>query len=111
MKAVLLSLLFLLPFYIFSQTIYDEEWYNSIEEPINFIIYKRKCETAIQFRIYRGFEESYKVYLLKEDKIVYETELKEIDEFDISKFYPGIYSIKVEDKKGNSITKELIIGY
>lgn len=109
MKAMLLLLLFLLPLSSFSQ-IYEEDWYKSLEEPINFIIYKRKCETIVQFRIYRGFEETYKVFILKDEKVIYQTELKEIDEFDINSFYPGIYAIKAEDSKGNSITKELIIG-
>lgn len=110
MKAMLLSLFLFLSFSTFSQ-VYDEDWYSSIEEPINFIIYKRNCESTIQFRIYRGDKDTYKVSIKNSKGVVVRTEeLKKIDEIDISNIYPGVYTITAEDYEGNIISKELIIG-
>lgn len=113
MKTILFTLSLLFSNLSFSQNsaVYTSEWYSSLEEPINFITFRRACETTIQFRIYRGNEENYKVTLINSNgKEVYEVELRPEDEIDISNFYHGIYLIKAEDSKGNSITKEIIIG-
>jgi hypothetical protein len=42
--------------------------------------------------------------------IVWEGQLKKIDEIDISNIYEGIYIIKAIDSEGNSMSKEVIIG-
>jgi uncharacterized protein YpmB len=113
MKTILFMLSLLFSNLSFSQNseVYTEEWYKSLEEPINFITFRRTCETTIQFRVYRGDEESYKVTLINSNgKEVCEIELKPEDEIDISNFYHGVYLLKAEDSKGNSITKEIIIG-
>lgn len=113
MKTILFTLSLLFSSLSFSQNseVYTEEWYQSLEEPINFITYRRTCETTIQFRIYRGSEETYKVTLINSNgKEVFHVELKPEDEIDISNFYHGVYYIKAEDSQGNSITKEVIIG-
>lgn len=113
MKSILFTLCLLFSTLSFSQNseVYNDEWYNSLERPIEFITFKRNCETKMQFRIYRGSEETYKVSITNcLGKLVYRSELKQIDEIDISIFYPGFYYIKAEDNKGNSITKEIIIG-
>lgn len=91
--------------------IFDEEWYASLDEPINFITYRRRCEVTIQFRIYRGFEETYTVVLTnKNGLVVWKGELKQIDEIDISYLYKGIYTLTATDSGGNSMDKEVIIG-
>lgn len=113
MKTILFTLGLLFSTLSFSQNsdVYNEEWYNSLESPIEFIVFKRSCESTVQFRIYRGSEETYKVSIINcNGKVVYQTDLKKVDGIDISTFYHGVYYIKAEDSKGNSITREIIIG-
>ena len=116
MKSLLLILILFIGSISYSQTttknssIYDE-WYASLDEPVNFITYKRRCEVTIQFRVYRGFEETYSVTLTNsKGVIVWKGQLKKIDEIDISNIYEGIYIIKAIDSEGNSMSKEVIIG-
>lgn len=113
MKAILFTLFLAASHLSFSQNsvVYDQEWYSSLDQPINFIIFKRTCETTVQFRIYRGNEQKYKVTLIGcNGKQVRVITLNPEDEIDVSDLYHGIYYIKAEDSKGNSITKEIIIG-
>jgi uncharacterized protein YpmB len=112
MKTILFTLGLLFSTITFSQnSVYDENWYQSLEEPINFITFKKPCGNSIQFRIYRGSEETYKVTLINsKGKEVCRINLRPEDEIDVSNLYHGVYYLKAEDSKGNSITKEIIIG-
>lgn len=113
MKTILFTLFVLISTSTFSQNkeIYNDEWYSSLETPIEFITFRRQCESKIQFRIYRGLDENYKVSIINsKGDVICEKMLKREDELDISRFYHGIYYIKAEDSKGNCITKEIIIG-
>ena len=117
MKSLLLMLaLFIGSSFSFSQTldtnsVYNDEWYESLDEPVNFITFKDKCEVTIQFRIYRGQEEFYNVTLTNSNGVaVYEGRLKQVDEIDVSNVYEGVYTITACDDEGNSITKTIIIG-
>ena len=113
MKTILFTLSLLFSFVSFSQNseVYTEEWHQSLNEPINFITFRRTCETTIQFRVYRGDEESYKITLINSSGVeVCEVNLKPEDEIDVSNFYHGVYLLKAEDSQGNTITKEIIIG-
>jgi len=120
MKSLLLILALLLGSISYSQTdtskndqsqIYDEEWYASLDEPVNFITYRRKCEVTIQFRIYRGFEETYTVTLTNtKGTVVWVGELNQVDEIDISGIYQGVYILTATDCNGKSMAKEVIIG-
>lgn len=124
MKSLLLILAMIIGSFSYSQTdttiidttktspgIFDEEWYASLDEPINFITYRRRCEVTIQFRIYRGVEETYSVTLTNsKGLVVWKGELKQIDEIDISGIYQGIYVLTATDSEGNSMCKEVVIG-
>ena len=91
--------------------VFNDDWYASLDEPVNFITYRRRCEETVQFRIYRGQEETYQVTITNhKNVVVFEGELKQVDEINVSGFYHGIYTIMAVDSYGNTITKELIIG-
>jgi uncharacterized protein YpmB len=114
MKSLLLILALMIGSFSYSQTtsnVFTEEWYESIDEPINFITYKNRCSVTIQFRVYRGFEENYSVTLVNSKGIkVWEGKLKKVDEIDISNIYEGVYILTVTDSGGNSMSKEVVIG-
>jgi len=122
MKSLLLILALLLGSISYSQTdttqtdtlntnVYDEDWYASLDEPINFITYRRRCEVTIQFRIYRGIEETYTVTLTNsKGSIIWTGELLQVDEIDISGVYHGVYILTATDSEGNSMAKEVVIG-
>ena len=122
MKSLLLILALLLGSISYSQTdttqtdtsnteVYDEDWYESLDEPVNFITYRRRCEVTIQFRIYRGFEETYSVTLTNtKGTVVWTGELAQVDEIDISGIYQGVYTLTATDSEGNSMAKEVVIG-
>ncbi len=117
MKSLLLILALFIGSFSFSQqtldtnSVFNDEWYESLDQPINFITYKRRCDVTIQFRIYRGDEETYSVSLTNSNGIkVWEGDLKQVDEIDISNIYEGVYILTALDSKGNSMSKEVVIG-
>ena len=94
-----------------TSNVFTEEWYASLDEPIDFITYKRKCDVTIQFRVYRGFDECYFVTLVNSKGVkVWEGSLKQVDEIDISNIYEGVYTLTATDSGGNSMSKEVVIG-
>ena len=114
MKKLLLILMLLFTSTSFSQfedPIYDSEWYESLDEKINFIIFPNPTDSrTIQFRIYRGFEETYNVLITDiSGKIVYENILKPEDEMYLDDLMAGVYFVISFDNEGNQIAKKLIL--
>lgn len=113
MKTLLFTLSLLISTLAISQNseVYNQEWYQSLEEPINFITFKEPCKNTLQLRVYRGNQESYTLRLYNTKGIeVLNTQVGQSDEIDISRYYQGVYQIRLEDNQGNAICKEVVIG-
>lgn len=113
MKKVLFVLMLLFSSSGFTQNeeIYDDEWYVSLDETINFVIFPNPTEErTIQFRVYRGFEESYSVKVTDATgKMVYEQNLCRYDELNLEHLKRGVYYVTACDEYGNQVIKRLIL--
>jgi hypothetical protein len=114
MKKILLAIMLFFSSLVFSQLedeIYNEEWYASLDEKINFIVFPNPTEErTIQFRIYRGFADQYKVRVNDATgKMVYEETLCRSDALDLNHLNRGVYHVTATDEEGNQIFKKLIL--
>lgn len=116
MKKILLTLV-LLANILFAQPksikvdsdVFNNEWFESLKDPINFITFNSQNSKKLEFRVYRGSDTCYHVTI--KNPIGYEVfigDLKEIDRIDIS-ILSGVYYITAEDSKENKITKIITI--
>ena len=114
------NLLFILFLFIssmsFSQvtdtnSVYNEEWWVSLDEKVNFIVYPNPTEKRIiQFRIYRGDCDQYTVYVTDQSgKLVYEKVLGREDEMDLTGLTFGVYFIEAVDADGNRKTNKIFL--
>lgn len=124
MKKILLTLILISISFVYSQTskqlevepeisyylepnVFTPEWKESLKEKINFITFvNSKNRSLIEFRIYRGDKEKYKVsiYDLFGKKFI-ECDLKQFDQINISELPNGIYFITAKDDDKNTATK------
>lgn len=90
--------------------IFNSEWRESLNEPLNFITFRKQSQPdKIQFRIYRGSQLSYDVKVLDVSGLVlFNSQLKQEDQIDISGLIPGFYIITVSDGR-NILTKILAL--
>ena len=130
MKKILLTLIFITTSFVYSQTnqsikqleeneigyyleadVFTPEWRESLKERINFItFYNSKNKQFIEFRIYRGDKEKYRVSIINSfGKKFIECDLKQCDQINISELPSGIYSITAQDEDENTITKKITI--
>jgi hypothetical protein len=131
MKKILLTLLLISISFLYSQTnqsldkqsdkneigyyletdVFTPEWRESLNERINFItFYNPKNKKFVEFRIYRGNKEKYKVSIVNSlGKKLIECDLKQCDQINVSKLPSGIYSITAQDEDENTITKKISI--
>ena len=127
MKKILLTLLFISISLVYSQnfkqsevdpeigyylepTVFTPEWRESLKEKINFITFLNSMDKSlIEFRIYRGNKEKYKVSITNSlgKKFIYR-DVKQSDQINISELPTGIYSITAQDDE-NTITKKITI--
>jgi len=121
MKKVLLTLMTIIGFTLYSQTdtnsdylnpeIFDNEWRLSLNEKINFITFhKPRTSNNLEFRIYRGEEEEYYISIInKMGEIVLNCKLKPSDNIDLGSLKSGVYFIIARDKKENKIIKIITV--
>lgn len=113
MKRTLLALMLFFTPLVFAQNseVYNDEWYASLDEKINFIVFPNPTEErTIQFRIYRGFEETYHVKVTDATgKLVYDETLNRSDQLDLSHLLRGVYYISASDDEGNQVFKVLVL--
>lgn len=80
------------------------------EEKINFILYPNPGKGIIQFRIYRGDKDNYKVTIKNTiGQVVYQSEHKPSDKMILDNLESGFYYVTATDDELNTITKILVI--
>lgn len=121
MKKILLSLVLLSnislgqndpkPLGYLEPGIFNSEWFLSLKEKINFITFtKSNNKKIIEFRIYRGDADTYKVNITNTvGNKTYTYNLKQEDQIDVSNLEGGVYLITAEDSNENKITKRITV--
>jgi len=94
----------------YMEDLFDDEWKESLNKPLDFIIFPNPTEGNLEFRIFRGNDEYYLVTIFnKIGMIVYNGLKEKEDSINLTNLESGTYSIKVTDNQGNTVIRQLII--
>lgn len=115
MKRVLFIIAFLCNTISFSQdtslvsywSTFDTEWYDKLDSPLEYIVYKNIETDLYSVRVYRGDSEEH--YVLIKDQygeIVYTEIIGREEEIDLSFLPCGNYIIEIKNK--NSISSQIL---
>ena len=111
MKKILLILALLCTTITFSQDTttvsywdtFDQEWYDKLDSPLEYIVYKNTTTGLYSVRVYRGSSEEHYVVLKDQyGDLVYKEIIGTEGELDLSFLPCGNYIIELKNKEGLS---------
>ena len=99
-----LVILLLISFVGYSQEIFDQEWYDKLNSPLEFVIYENFSKKLHSIRVYRGEETEY-LLTIKDyyGNSIYNKIIARYEEIDLSFLSCGHYIIEINNSKATRL--------
>jgi hypothetical protein len=96
----LVFVVFLIPFVGHSQENFDQDWYDKLNSPLEFIVYENFSTKLHSIRVYRGADTEYSLTIKEYNgNSIYNIEVSRNAEIDLTFLSCGKYIVEITNDK------------
>lgn len=108
-KLILIFSLILSTFSFSQDSVFDDEWYEKLDSPLEYIAFPNPSQGELKIRVYRGDDEEHTLTVRNTTgEIVYTAEFGKKEDFDLSEIGKGMFFITVSNASATMNQKIVI---